>query len=243
MRTDILNITIKQLFNARLHFGKKKQFIHKNVIYYVLGTRHNISILNLEKLLYNLRIIFSAIVEITSQRGVFFLIGGFKNLLLENILIKFFDKYNTLGNNFYITGITTGKWVNGVFSNWQIVYKLIQNLKKLSFKNTAHNASLTNLKQIKTLNNKIIPDLVLMFQYDADAINEIKSLNIPILGIIDSDKDPHNLLYSLIGNANNFESIYFFCQLIEEAIKLGQLEEQEKFLYYFTNKIKQTINK
>lgn len=241
MRKDILNITIDQLFKARLHFGKKKKYLHPNVIYYILGNRHNISILNLEKILYNLRIIFAAIVEIVSQRGIFFLIGGFDNILLQNIIKKFFNKYNVPTKKMYISGIATNKWVNGLFSNWQIIYKRLQELKNFKFKNNNNNISLTNLKNIKHLNTKIIPDIVFMFNYDIDAINEISNLSIPIMGLTDGTTDPNELLYTLIGNSDNYESIYFFCQLIEDAIKTGQLEEQEKFLYYFINKLKKQL--
>ena len=242
MRSDILNIAIEQLFRARLHLGKKKQYLHKNTIAYILGIRHNISILNIEKILKNLRIIFSAIVEIVSQRGIFFLIGGFNNFVLENIINKFFKKYNLPNNNIYINAITTSKWVNGLFSNWQIIYERIQDLKQIKSKNTIYtNNYLNNLRKIKYLNTKIIPDIVFMFHYDIDAVNEIKNLNIPIIGISDGTNNPNDFLYTLIGNGENFKSINFFCYLIENAFKQGKLEEQEKFLYYFIKKIKTTI--
>lgn len=243
MQNNILNLTIEQLFKARLYLGQKHKLTNKNMIFYILGVRHNISILNLEKLLYNLRIVFSAIIEITAQRGIFFLIGGFNNILIENILNKFFDKYKLFKYNFNINGLTTGQWVNGMFSNWQIIYNRIQVLKPLNFKNTLTNSSLINLKNIKFLDNKIIPDIVFMFNYNPDAVKEISNLNIPIIGVLGSDNDPNKLLYTLIGNSENLESIHFFCQLIEEGISLGQLEEQEKFLYYFMTKVKQTIIK
>lgn len=241
MRSDILNLTIDQLFKARLHLGQKHKYAHKNTIFYILGVRHNISILNLEKLLYNLRIIFSAIAELTAQRGIFFLFGGFKNILLETILNKFFNKYKLSSSTFVIKGLTAGQWVNGMFSNWRVIYDRFQNLKSLHFKNSFANKSLTNLKSIKFFDNKIIPDVVFMFNYDKDAVKEISNLHIPIIGIVGTDQDPNKFLYALIGNSDNLDSIYFFCQLINEAIKTGKLEEQEKFLYYFITKIKQRI--
>ena len=82
MRTDLLKITLEQLFKSRLHFGDSKNKLETAFIYYLLGTRHNITIFDLEKLLYNLKIIYSALSELVAQRGFFFFIKSFLYVFL-----------------------------------------------------------------------------------------------------------------------------------------------------------------
>ena len=243
MHSNSLKIALGQLFGARLHLGQSKNKLNSNVICYVRGLRHGISILNLEAMLYNLRIVHAAMVEMAATRGVFFLFSGAHNLLVASLIHMFFSKYNSAKNknHIYINAITTGTWVHGLFSNWPIVRAYIADLKKLKTKNIVQRASLINLQRVKYLYKKIIPDLALFFQGDAESIKEIKDCNVPVIGITDGLCNPKDFLYALLGNSENAESILFFCQFMEDAFRVGRLEEQEKFLYYFILKIKKNI--
>lgn len=245
MRYDLVNLTLKQLFKIRLHLGNKKNNVEENIISYIYGSRNNITILDLKLLLYNLKIVQGAIIEIIKQRGFFYFIHTKNDYILTLYLDKFFKKYNKK-NNFNILGLIHQKWVNGLFSNWNINNERINNLKLLKHLNILRKKDilfLDNLEYLHKIKTLILPDLIFLFNYDSDVIKEMKNLNIPLISITDNKFNFNDSLYALIGNTDNLESTQFFCQFIENSIQQGQLEEQELFLFYFLKKLKQNIIK
>lgn len=245
MRKDFINLTFDQLFKARLHLGHKHKYLNKNMIIFILGKRHNIDIINLEKIIYNLTLTFKAISIIVAQKGFFFIIGTNNNLPMKDILNKLLNKYNIIkkNNNFFlITGFSINKWVGGLFSNWRITFDFIEHmLKPTSKKDFRYAKYLERLQGINILNKKILPDLVIAFDDNLTAFHEINNLDIPLIGISDSNVDSSKFLYTILGNDDSLDSISFFCNFLEEAIKYGKLQEQEQFLQYFIYKLKANI--
>lgn len=179
------------------------------------------------------------------KEDFFFLLNVNNNLTLNLFLNKFLNKYNTV-NNFYLLGLIHQKWINGLFSNWQIIYnkiKYLKSLNSLNFRREKDKIFLENLKNVKNLRVKIIPDLIFLFNYNEYAAKELANLNIPTISLINNNGDIKNSLYTLLGNMESPESIIFYCQLIEEAIKAGHYKEQEQFLYYFILKLKKNLIK
>lgn len=245
MRKDFTILTFEQLFKARLHLGHHNKHLNKSMITFILGNRHNINILNLEKIIYNLTLIFNSISTIIAEKGFFFLIGTNKNLPMKTILTDFLEKYNiSKKNNFFlITGFSIYRWVGGIFSNWRITFDFIKHmLKPTSKKDFRYAQYLDRLQGIDILNRNFIPDIVISFDNNLTAFHEINNLDIPIIGISDSNVNHKQFLYTFVGNDDSIESINFFCMFLEEAIKNGKLQEQEQFLYYFINKLKKEIN-
>ncbi len=246
--TNIINLTTNQLFKARIHLGHRVNSLDLNMLVYVLGTRHNINIFNLQQILICLRIVFKAISEIVKQRGHFFLIGTNQDLPMIEIFYYFFYKYSNINineKNFYITGFVGSKWVGGTFSNWHGTFKFIDHIKKSSVNKQNSIRYKKYLKNLQGLNKqtkkKPIPDFVFLFNNDKDALNEINNLNIPVIGITDSNTNPKNYLYQLPGNDDSLESIQFFCNFIEKAILDGKKQDQENFFLYCLKKIKKYI--
>ncbi len=247
MRNDKFNLTINQLFKGRLHLGHKNSKLNKNMLVYILGNRHNINIFNLEKILYNLQIFFNAFVEITSQRGFFFIIGNNTNLPMDDVLESLYNKYNiNKKSNFIINGYTIDKWFGGIFSNWRGTYDFVNYmLNSPKIKTTRYQNYLHRLKGFErnALVYQHIPDFLLMLSKDSLAIKEAQNLNIPIMGLADSNVNSIDYTYLLPGNDDSLESITFLCNFIEQAVEEGFNREQEQFLYYFISKIQQNITK
>jgi ribosomal protein S2 len=66
-------------------------------------------------------------------------------------------------------------------------------------------------------------------------------MQVPLIGLIDSNMNPKSFLYKFFGNNDTFESIDFFFNFLKEAIQEGRLKEQSYFYFYFINKIKKEI--
>lgn len=246
---NIINININQLLKARLHLGHHKNKLNLKTLVFLMGTRHNINIFNLQQILICLRIVFKAISEISKQRGLFFLVGTNPNLPMIELFYYYFYKYshkNIDEKNFYITGFVGSKWVGGSFSNWHGIFKFINHLKNFSLTRpeltTRYKHYMKHLQGLVQDNKrKPIPDFVFLFNNDSVALNEMKNLNIPMMGIVDSNTNPENYLYSLPGNDDSLESIQFFCNFLEQAILEGKQQDQERFFLFCLKKVKQKI--
>jgi small subunit ribosomal protein S2 len=117
---------------------------------------------------------------------------------------------------FYIKGYITEKWVGGLFSNWKITLDFIKHIhqsKKVHSKR--YQKYLYYLKNINNLKKNPIPDFLLVLNSNDDVIKESINLQIPILGLIDSNINPDNFLYKIFGNNDSIKNIYFFFNFLK----------------------------
>lgn len=247
MFKNFFNFNIINLIKIRLHLGHKNNDLNARITSYIYGTRHHINIFNLDKLWKPYRYLFFNLVHIFFKRNSFFIIGTNKNLPMGLILETFITKYsneNVNKNMFYISGYIDRKWIGGLFSNWKIFIEFIfylenplLNLKK-KYKFQKY---FWYLKGLRLLKKNPVPDFVIFLDKNKDALKEVQNLQIPLLGLIDSNMDPQGFLYKFFGNNDAFESIEFLFIFVIEAIKEGRLKEQQYFFFYFIQKVKQIL--
>ena len=89
-----------------------------------------------------------------------------------------------------------------------------------------------NLGGIKDLNGK--PDLIVIFDVLKDklAVLEAKKLNIPIVGVVDTNADPELVDYVIPGNDDAIRSINlykkYFLETINDAQAFSQKNKETK---------------
>ena len=87
------------------------------------------------------------------------------------------------------------------------------------------------LDAVKNLNGK--PDLIVIFDVLKDklAVLEAKKLNIPIIGIVDSNANPETIDYIIPGNDDAIRSInlykHYFQHTIEDAVSSQDKSENK----------------
>ena len=86
------------------------------------------------------------------------------------------------------------------------------------------------------------PDLVFIIDTKLEhiAVSEANLLNIPIIGIVDTNCDPEKINYPIPGNDDSRRSIALYCSLIRETIK----SSNEKIEFDTSSKVdeKVTVN-
>ena len=67
---------------------------------------------------------------------------------------------------------------------------------------------------------KKIPDIIFVIDTNIEslAVLEAKKLNIPIIGVLDSNSDPDNIDFPIPGNDDARRSINLYCDLIKKTI-------------------------
>jgi small subunit ribosomal protein S2 len=86
-----------------------------------------------------------------------------------------------------------------------------------------------------------IPDFIIMLDKDIVALDEIKKLQIPLIGIVDSDMNPEDFVFKFMGNNDSIENLEFFFEFLKEAAKEGRIKEQQLFFFYLISNIKKKV--
>lgn len=249
MYKHIYNWNIKYLIKIRAHVGHSKKSLNYNMNSYLYGTRHNIAIINTSKLWLSYKYLFYNLTEMFLKRNSFFLIGTNKNLPMEELMSKWLQQYpfqNKNFNSFYISGYIDKKWIEGLFSNWKIFYEFIDYIslydikKKKEYK---YEKYFQYLKGIVNLKKMPLPDFFIMLDKDPLALQELKNLQVPLIGFVDTNMNPDDFIYKLFGNNDSVKNLEFFFEFLLEAVKEGRLKEQQLFFFYLIYNIKKKLYK
>ena len=85
-----------------------------------------------------------------------------------------------------------------------------------------HNKLVKSLSGISEM--KKSPDLLFIIDTKLEhiAVSEANHLNIPIIGIVDTNSDPDEISYPIPGNDDSRRSINLYCSLIKETINSSE---------------------
>ena len=231
-------VTINQLLNVHSHIGNKQAKWNPLIKNLLFGSRHGVHFFNLKKILpYLKRLIYFLSKSISKHNTILFV--GTHNLV--TVLIKFLSK-NTL--QFSITQ----KWVGGTLTNWLRIRPYVKFLYKTNIKKIRKKFILRTEKKIEQkiaqyLKMKhlfygiermsVLPNFIIILEKDSSAYPflEAYKLMIPIISIINSDQSGIGVSYPIFGNDNVFDSLFYYSNIIYEAIKTGI---QNKRLFFLT---------
>ena len=234
---NLPEIKIEDLLEAGVHFGHNVRRWNPKMEEFIFGVRNNIHIFDLRITAENINNALVKLHETVSKSGKVLFVGTKKQC---SEVVK---DLASLNNNFYINK----RWLGGTLTNWKTISNSIERLNTLdsnlndpAFTNSIAKKELLqltrekeklqlNLGGIKDLNGR--PDLMIIFDVLKDklAVLEAKKLNIPIIGIVDTNSDPELIDYIIPGNDDAIRSINlyknYFQQTIEDATSLQNKEE------------------
>jgi len=203
----MIKFGLKQLFSYNVHLGHHKTRWNPQVSPFLYGIRNNVHIINLEYTFYMLRRSLYFIKEIIANRG---------NILFLNLTI---GTYKYLLKKLNKTGqfVANFKYIGGLLTNFRNVKSCYRTLRKM----------------------KRLPSAIIVTKLSAcpTIVQEAKKLNIPIIGIVDSNNNPNNFTYPIPGNAESIVSIKFYYALFIKAIKSGINKRKFYFLRRYRRKV------
>ena len=223
---NLPEIKIEDLLEAGVHFGHNVRRWNPKMENYIFGVRNNIHIFDLRITVESLNTSLVKIHETISKSGKILFVGT-KKQCAETV-----KDLATSSNNYFVNK----RWLGGTLTNWKTISNSINRLNELessindpAFINSVSKKELLersrekeklqlNLGGIKDLNGK--PDLIVILDVIKDklAVLEAKKLNIPIIGIVDSNADPELIDYVIPGNDDAIRSINIYKKLFLETI-------------------------
>jgi small subunit ribosomal protein S2 len=230
---NLPEIKIEDLLEAGVHFGHNVRRWNPKMENYIFGVRSNIHIFDLRITVEGLNTALVKLHETASKSGKILFVGT-KKQCAETV-----KELADISNNFYVNK----RWLGGTLTNWKTISNSIKRLNELedtvndpAFINSVSKKELLertrekdklqlNLGGIKDLNGK--PDLIVIFDVQKDklAVLEAKKLNIPIIGIVDTNADPELIDYVIPGNDDAIRSINLYKKYFMET-----LEDAQQFL-------------
>lgn len=221
--------SLVDMLKAGMHFGHQTSKWHPKMRKYIYTSRQGIHILDLEKTAVELNVALTFIREVVAAGGQVLFTS------LKNQADVVMQEAAQATNMPYIVG----RWLGGVFTNWGVVSKLIQRLEKLDAdkargvwgqytkkEQIEFQKDLDRLKLsvggIRTMTK--LPEVVFLIgvREGKNAIREARKVNVPVVGVVDTDTNPSMIQYVIPGNDDALHSIKLVVDQVVAAIKEGQ---------------------
>ena len=232
------SFTIRQLLESGVHFGHHTRRWNPKMTPYIFGVRNNIHIINLEETVPLLSQALSAIREVAAAGGRILFVGTKKSC--SEIIA---ESAKSCGQ-YYVNH----RWLGGMMTNFSTVSNSIKRLKELDEKLESEDINVLSKKEVlkmtrdrDKLNNSLggikemggLPDMLFVIDTikDSIAISEAKTLNIPVVAVLDTNSNPDGIDYPIPGNDDALRAVTLYCNLISESIIDGlqaEMLKQEK---------------
>ena len=228
------SFTIRDLLEAGAHFGHRTMRWNSKMAPYIYGSRNGIHIIDLTQTAILLLEATRILKEVAKKKGKILFVCTKKQ---GSESIKQLAEDN---NQFYVNH----KWLGGMLTNWKTVSQSIKKIRFIESQLSNENNKLLKKEQVvlnKTKNKLMdnlggiksmgtLPDLLFVIDTvkESLAINEARSLGIPVMAIIDTNSNPDLIDYPIPGNDDSIKAIQLYCKVINDALKDIKVVRTEK---------------
>jgi small subunit ribosomal protein S2 len=232
-KTENKGVQIPELIEflkAGAHFGHKKSAWHPKMEKYIYEERNGIHIIDLVKSRALLEKALEAI-EKASNKGYVLFVGtkGQAATIVQK-------KAEEVGA-FYINR----RWPGGLFTNFDILKKSVNNLLKMEEEFARGNEKLVK-KEVLMLERDInrlnrmyegikfmdkLPELLIVIDSKVEeiAIKEANKVGVPIVALVDTNCNPELVDYPIPANDDSIKSISLYMDLFAKAVDRGKKSE------------------
>lgn len=218
-------ISMKQLLEAGCHFGHQTRRWNPKMKKYIFTDRNDIHIINLEDTSKKIDEAYVFIKEkVLSGANVLFI--GTKKQASETV-----KQEAERSGMFYVNT----RWLGGTLTNFTTIRKRIDRMNKLNNMETLGDFDLLPKKEViklkaerdKLANNLTgikdmtsLPGLIILVDPHTEhiAVKEAKRLNIPTVGIVDTNSDPDDVTYCIPANDDAIGSVKLILSALTDAI-------------------------
>lgn len=228
-------VPMKSLLEAGVHFGHQTKRWDPRMAPYIFTARNGIYILDLQKTLKKVQEAYNLTKKVVAEGGTVLFVGT-KKQIQETMK----QEAQRCGM-YYINS----RWLGGTLTNFSTIKKRIARLielekmeedgtfevlpkKEVIMLRKEMDILNTNLGGIKTMEK--LPSLIFLADSKKEYIctKEARKLNIPTIGLIDSNCNPEDVDYVIPGNDDAVRSVGLIASKIADAIieaKEGNLTE------------------
>jgi small subunit ribosomal protein S2 len=221
-------ISIKQLLESGVHFGHQTKRWNPKMDKYIFGKRNGIYIIDLQKTVKKLKEACEFIKGVSEKGGTVLFVGT--KIQAQEIINEEAKRCNM----YYVSH----RWLGGMLTNYKTIRKSIKRLEELEKMKEETFDKLTK-KEVSMLTKEMdklqkilggirsmerLPSClyVVDIKNEHTAVLEAQKLEIPVVGIADTNSDPDEVEHVIPGNDDAIKSIRLITCLISESVLEGK---------------------
>ena len=231
-------VAMKQLLEAGVHFGHQTRRWDPRMAQYIFQARNGIHIIDLQKTSEKLDEAYNFVRE-QSEEGKTVLFVGTKKQAQDCV-----KEAAEKSGMYYVNQ----RWLGGTLTNFQTIRKRIDRLTELenmekdgTFDVLPKKEVVLLKKEMEKLNKNLggikemteLPGLLFVVdpKKEHNAILEARKLNIPVVGLVDTNCNPNDVDYCIPGNDDAIRAVKLISDCIANAViegKQGESLESEE---------------
>ena len=231
-----VQVDIKALLEAGVHFGHKTSRWHPKMAPYIHSKRQDSHIIDLTKTVEALEAVLPVISDVVSSGKQVLFVGTKRQA--QDLVRTAAEKVNQ--------PFVTERWMGGMLTNVETMVGRIKHLKSLEKKmdsgelaNRYNKLEVQRFQEeiddlnrkyggIKDLNGK--PGIVFVtdMHEDVNAIREAKKLGVPVVAIADTNTDPTTVDYAIPANDDAIKGLQLIVDYVVAAVEEGKATADKK---------------
>lgn len=222
-------ISMKQLLEAGVHFGHQTRRWNPKMKKYIFTERNGIYIIDLQKTVKKVEEAYNFIKQVSEEGGKVLFVGT-KKQAQESVKAE-----AERAGHFYVNQ----RWLGGILTNYKTISKRVQRISEIEKMEEDGTFDVLPKKEVVELKKEYdrlikflggIRDMKSMPQAlfvvdprkERNAIAEARKLNIPIVGIVDTNCDPDEIDYVIPANDDAIRAVKLLTGKMADAILEGQ---------------------
>ena len=218
-------VSMNYLLEAGVHFGHQKRRWNPKMKEYIFGTRDDIYIIDLQKTVKKMEEAYDVLTKIATDGGKIIFVGTKKQA--SDAVKECAERTNMY--------FVTERWLGGTLTNFKTIRSRVKRLEELEKMSTDGTYDLLPKKEVALLNKeyeklnkylcgiremKELPKAMIIVDpsKEYNAIREARKLNIPVIGIVDTNCDPDMVDYCIPGNDDAVRSVKVVLNALTNAI-------------------------
>jgi len=219
--------SMRQLLEAGVHFGHTTRRWNPRMAPYIFGARNGVHIIDLEQTVPLLNQALVTVRDVVAGGGRVLFVGT-KRQASEKVA----EAAKRCGQ-YYVNH----RWLGGMLTNWKTISNSIKRLRSVEEQLAEQHSGLTK-KELLVLTRERdkleralggikemggLPDVLFVIDTNKEhiAVDEARNLNIPVIGVLDSNSNPDGVTYPVPGNDDALRAISLYCDLIADAVLDG----------------------
>jgi small subunit ribosomal protein S2 len=237
---------MKNLLEAGVHFGHQTRRWNPKMKPFIFTERNGIYILDLQKTLERIETAYNFVRDIASQGGTLLFVGTKKQA--QEAIKEEAERCEM--------PYVSNRWLGGMLTNFDTIRKRIGRLNKLEDMNNNGTTGVLPKKEVLKLQKEYVkldrnlggirnleklPKAIYIIdpRKERIALKEARRLEIPIIGIVDTNCDPDEVDYIIPGNDDAIRAVTLITKIMADAVIEGRAskapEEEEEQLNVVEN--------
>src|SRR5690625_4104789 len=226
-------ISMKQLLEAGVHFGHQTRRWNPKMKKYIFTERNGIYIIDLQKTVKMVNVAYNYVRDLAAEGGTILFVGT-KKQAQDSV-----REEATRAGMFYVNQ----RWLGGTLTNFKTIRMRINRLKEIEKMEEDGTFEVLPKKEVVDLlreKDRLVkflggirdmdklPDAIFVIdpRKERIAIAEARKLNIPIIGIVDTNCDPDEIDYIIPANDDAIRAVRLLTSKMADAVLEGKQGEE-----------------